>query len=86
LTLRVTAILGNNSMNGGIGGELAPGDFTCLLVDDGAASISLENMLPRGADAVQFTASRINLTSFDAGEFSGSEFVVERRATVIVPL
>jgi hypothetical protein len=35
---------------------------------------------------VRITASRIVVTGFDVGEFTGSELVIERRDRLYVPL
>lgn len=71
-------------------GDIVGDDITCLLDDRGQARLDLSALrrlgLPQNADAVRVIASRISESSFDAGEFTGSELIVERRSTVSVPL
>ena len=41
---------------------------------------------PRTAEALRVTASRLQATQFDAGDFVGSELFVERREKIVLPL
>jgi hypothetical protein len=73
-----------------IGGEPAGEEITCVLADVGAARIEMDRLhtlgLPPQADAVSLTASRFAVTSFDAGDFTGSELVIERRDRLYLPI
>lgn len=70
-----------------VGGEPAGDELTCVLADRGAARIDLHRLaLPAQAEAVRVTASRLELASFDVGEFTGTELVIERRDRLQMPL
>ncbi|MEM6995598.1 MAG: hypothetical protein AAF721_34120 [Myxococcota bacterium] len=79
LTLRITAMTGD---------EPTGSEITCLVPDVGEARLVLSSLralgLASGGDAVRVEASRIASSTFDAGDFAGSELVVERRETTIV--
>jgi hypothetical protein len=74
LTLRV---------NGLVNGEARGAELTCVVPDAGAARFDLADLRGMGlaadADAYRVTASRIHTSTFDAGDFAGSELVIERR-------
>jgi hypothetical protein len=61
-----------------------------VLADRGEARIDIARLhtlgLPAQGDALRLTASRVLVTGFDAGEFTGSELVIERRDRLYVPL
>ncbi len=73
-----------------VGSEPAGEEITCVLADKGAARIDIGRLqllgLPRQTEGVRVTASRNAVTSFDAGDFTNAEFVVERRDRLYVPL
>lgn len=73
-----------------VSGEPAGDDITCLFADRGQARLDLSVLrtlgLPPNADGLRLTGSRITSTTFDAGDFNGSELVVERRSRVSIPL
>jgi hypothetical protein len=73
-----------------IGGDPAGDDITCVFEDRGQSAIDLSVLrtlgLPAEADALTITGSRITSTTFDAGDFGGTELVIERRAHLTVPL
>ncbi len=70
-------------------GEVVGEEITCVLADHGTARIDLGQLsvlgLSRQAEAIRVTASRIAVVTFDVGEFTGTELVVERRDRLIVP-
>lgn len=73
-----------------MGGEPAGDEITCVFEDVGQTRVDLQVLhtlgLPHGAEAVRVSASRSVITGFDAGMFTGSELIVERRAYASVPL
>ncbi len=73
-----------------LGGEPLGDDVLCVVPDRGQTRLDLVELRTQGfpttADGVRVTASRTTYTLFDAGTFSGSELLVERRATVELPL
>lgn len=81
VTLRMTPI---------IRGEPAGDDITCVFEDAGQTRVDLQVLhtlgLRHGAEALRVSASRSVVTTFDAGMFTGSELIVERRAVTSVPL
>lgn len=81
VTLRMTPVLD---------GEPAGDDITCVFEDAGQTRLDLQVLhtlgLPHGADSLRVTAARMVVTGFDAGAFTGSELIVERRSTATVPL
>ncbi|HET6582338.1 MAG TPA: hypothetical protein VFG69_02800 [Nannocystaceae bacterium] len=81
ISIRVQALLG---------GEPLGEEITCVIADRGEARIDIARLhtlgLPAQGDALRLTASRVVVTGFDAGEFTGSELVVERRDRLYVPL
>jgi hypothetical protein len=70
--------------------EIAGEEITCVFDDVGQARLDLQELqtygLPLAADSLRVVASRTSTTTFDAGEFQGSELVIERRASVRYPL
>ncbi len=72
------------------GGEPAGGELTCVLTDDGEVRLPFDSLGPLGlmldADALRVTVSRLQTSSFDAGDFMGSELVIERRERLVLPL
>lgn len=70
-------------------GEVVGEEITCVLADHGTARIDLRQLsvlgLPRQFEAVRITASRTAVVTFDVGEFTGTELVVERRDRLVVP-
>ncbi|HWB74160.1 MAG TPA: hypothetical protein VG755_04375, partial [Nannocystaceae bacterium] len=56
----------------------------------GSARIDLGRLsvlgLPPQAEGVRVTASRLAVSTFDVGDFAGSELVIERRDRLYVPL
>ena len=70
--------------------DVAGEEITCVWDDVGQARLDLHELqtygLPPAADALRVVASRTTTTTFDAGEFQGSELVIERRAAVRYPL
>jgi hypothetical protein len=81
ITLRLLPLLGNEQLGD---------EITCVIADRGAGRLELSRLrtlgLPAQADGVRITASRLVVTSFDVGEFTGSELVIERRDRLYVPL
>lgn len=81
LTLRLTGLQG---------GEPVGADITCVVSDVGQVRLAFESLQTLGlmldVDALRVTASRLQATQFDAGEFMGSELFVERRERVVLPL
>lgn len=81
ITLRISGL---------VGGAPAGADVTCVVPDVGEARLRVSTLrgfgLPFDAQALQVVASRTHTSTFDAGDFAGSELVVERRDPVIVPL
>lgn len=79
ITLRVTGLLGD---------EPTGSEVTCVVTDAGEARLKLSSLrglgLATNADALRIEASRLTTRSFDAGDFAGSELVVERRETAIL--
>ncbi len=79
LTLRITALTGD---------EPAGAEITCLVPDVGEARLMLGSLRALGmsgdADGLRVEASRIETSTFDAGDFAGSELVVERRETTVL--
>jgi hypothetical protein len=73
-----------------LGGEPVGEEITCVIADQGQGSLEFARLrtlgMPAQADAVRITASRIVVTGFDVGEFTGSELVIERRDRLYVPL
>jgi hypothetical protein len=74
-------------------GEAAGDEITCVVADRGTARLDLAQLavlgLPRlvaggRADAIRVTASRTAVSTFDAGDFSGTELVVERRERLTI--
>lgn len=61
-------------------------ELTCVLEDRGAARLDLGYLRARGlsseAASFQVTASRLHTSTFDAGDFAGSELVIEHRETL----
>ena len=72
------------------GGEPTGAELTCVVSDVGQTRLSFATLRPLGlvleAEAVRATMSRLQTASFDAGDFVGSELVVERREEVVLPL
>ena len=72
------------------GGEPTGAELTCVLFDVGQARLAFDTLrtlgLPTDAEALRITASRMHTASFDAGDFVGSELLVERRESLILPL
>lgn len=72
------------------GGEPAGAELTCVLSDQGQTRLSFDGLRPLGlmldADSLRVTASRLRASTFDAGDFIGSELFVERRETIVLPL
>lgn len=72
------------------GGEPTGSELTCVLYDQGQARLSFDRLRPLGlsldSGALRVTVSRMHATSFDAGDFVGSELLVERRETLVLPL
>ncbi len=70
-------------------GEAAGEEITCVLADHGTARIDLRQLsvlgLSRQVEAVRVTASRTSVVTFDVGEFTGTELVIERRDRLVVP-
>jgi len=81
ITMRLLPLLGDEPI-----GE----EITCVIADRGEARIDIARLhtlgLPAQADAVRLTASRVAVTTFDAGDFTGSELVIERRDRLYIPL
>lgn len=72
------------------GGEPTGAELTCVLSDVGQTRLSFDQLRPLGlvldAQALRATVSRIQTASFDAGDFVGSELLVERREELVLPL
>lgn len=79
LTLRI---------NGLVGGEPRGAELTCVVADEGQARFDLQNLRALGlaaeADGYRVVASRLQSSTFDAGDFTGSELVIERREQISV--
>lgn len=72
------------------GGEPTGTELTCVLLDANQARLSFDSLRPLGlvldAEALRVTVSRLHTGSFDAGDFTGSELLVERREALVLPL
>jgi hypothetical protein len=81
VTMRITGLAG---------GEPTGAEVTCVLSDVGQARVSFDNLRPLGlvldTEALRVTVSRLQVASFDAGDFAGSELFVERREELVLPL
>ena len=70
-------------------GESTGAELTCVVEDRGAVRLDLADLRARGlsADASTFrvTASRLHTSTFDAGDFAGSELVIEHRESLTLP-
>lgn len=81
VTLRITGLQG---------GEPTGTELTCVVTDAGQTRLAFDTLRPLGlmldAEALRVTVSRLQTSSFDAGDFVGSELFVERREEVVVPL
>lgn len=81
ITVRLTALQG---------GEPVGAELTCVLSDVGQTRLAFDGLRPLGlmldAEALRVTASRLRSSSFDAGDFVGSELFVERREKLVLPL
>jgi hypothetical protein len=81
VTVRITPLLGS---------EPAGDEITCVLADRGEARIDLGELrtigLPPAAESLRVAASRVSVTTFDAGDFAGSELVLEHRDMIVVGL
>lgn len=79
LTLRIQGL---------VGGETRGAELTCVVADEGQARFDLQNLhglgLTAEADGLRVEASRIQASTFDAGDFTGSELVVERREHLVI--
>lgn len=73
----------------GAGGEPVGDEITCVVADRGSARLDLAQLavlgLPRDSEAIRVTASRTSVVTFDAGDFGGTELVVERRERLTIP-
>lgn len=73
-----------------LGSEPVGDDILCLVSDRGQTRLDLAELhtlgLARDADALRVEASRARASLFDVGAWAGTEFVVERRETSVVPL
>lgn len=71
-------------------GEPVGGELTCVASDVGQIRLALDNLQTLGlspdAEALRVTASRLQVSQFDAGDFVGSEMFVERRERLVLPL
>lgn len=71
-------------------GEPSGTELTCVLYDVGQARLSFDTLRALGltldGDALRVTVSRLHAASFDAGDFVGSELLVERREKLLLPL
>lgn len=71
-------------------GEPVGGELTCVVSDVGETRLVLDNLRTLGlapnADSLRVTASRLQVSQFDAGDFVGSEMFVERRERLVLPL
>jgi hypothetical protein len=77
ITFRITAMAGS---------EPVGDDLLCVARDEpGTTGIALASLralgLPDHADSVRVQASRFYTSTFEAGEFSGTELVIERRSS-----
>lgn len=83
LTLRIQGFVG-----GPVGGEARGAELTCVVADEGHARFDLQNLHGLGlapeSDGLRIVASRVQATTFDAGDFTGSELVIERRETLAI--
>jgi len=81
LTLRFTGLQGS---------EPVGADVTCVVSDVGQVRLALDNLRTLGlltdAEGLRVTASRLHTSLFDAGDFSGSELLVERREALTLTL
>ncbi len=81
ISVRFTGIVGDDSIGN---------DITCVFADRGAARIDLQALrtygLSHAATELRVSASRTHRGTFDAGDFTGSELVVERRSHLAIPL
>ncbi len=72
------------------GGDPVGADLTCVLDDVGQTALDFGRLQTLGlmldAESLRVTASRLQQTQFDAGDFVGSELFIERREQLIVPL
>ncbi len=73
-----------------LSGEPLGDDIVCLVADRGQTRLDLTELRTLGfapdADAVRIEASRTRTSLFDAGAWSGTELVVERRDAAELPL
>lgn len=71
-------------------GEPVGDDITCVFPDRRGVRVDLDYLrtlgLPETAEALRVQASRVFVSTFDAGDFAGSELVVERRNSLTLPL
>lgn len=74
LTLRIAGM---------VRGEVRGSELTCVVSDQGAVRLHLPELRTFGlapdADAYRISASRMHATTFEAGDFGGSELLIERR-------
>lgn len=81
VTLRITGLQG---------GEPIGTELTCVLPDAGQARLAFDKLHPLGlvldAEALRVTMSRLQAATFDAGDFTGSELLVERREDLVISL
>ena len=79
LTLRIQGL---------VSGEPRGTELTCIVADEGRARFDLQNLhglgLTAEADGLRVVASRVQATTFDAGDFTGSELVIERRERLAI--
>jgi len=72
------------------GGEPVGAELTCVVSDVGQTRLSFDSLRPLGlildAQALRITASRLRATTFDAGDFTSSELLVERREKLVLPI
>src|SRR5690606_28840079 len=72
------------------GGEPVGSELTCVLFDEGQSRLSFDSLRTLGlmldAEALRVTVSRLHAASFDAGDFVGSELLVERREKLVLGL
>jgi hypothetical protein len=70
-------------------GEPLGVELTCVVFDAGQVRLSFDDLRPLGlvhdADALRVTMSRLRAAAFDAGDFVGSELLVERREELVLP-
>jgi hypothetical protein len=80
LSLRITGLIGD---------QPAGIEITCAVEDRGSARLDLATLQAFGlspeADGYRVLASRIAVSTFDAGDFAGSELVVERTESGTTP-